>query len=82
MIATINTIIAKLALVLTAILTLLPDSPFVAMQNAVVDSEILKALNWAFPVAEAIAHLELFVVAVAVWYGLRIVLRWIKAAGS
>lgn len=80
MIEIINAIIEKLGVVLQAVLSLLPSSPFNFVAN--IDNQWLKAINWLFPVSEAIAHLELYVLAVISYYAIRIVLRWIKAVGS
>lgn len=75
-----NAIIKGLGAIITVVLNLLPDSPFNSVFN--IDSGWLSAMCWLFPIPSAIAHLEAFVSAVVVYYGLRIILRWIKAAGS
>lgn len=80
MIDIINAVIDKLGIVLTAILSLLPSSPFNFVAN--IDSEWLKAINWIFPVAQVVALLEVYILAVGLYYAIRIVLRWVKVAGS
>ncbi len=80
MVATINYIIELLGNALVILFKLLPDSPFTYI--AEIDSTLLDAINWIFPVEMMISHLSLFVVAVAIYYVIRIPLRWIKAAGG
>lgn len=80
MVALINEGIIKFAAVITAVLGLLPQSPF----KWVLDQQEgwVAAIAWAFPVAQIVAHLETYVTAVAVYYAIRIVLRWLKVASS
>lgn len=80
MIAIFNKIIESLGIAVTAVLSLLPTSPFHAISG--VNSTVLNAMNYLFPVNEAVAHLELFVTAVAFYYAIRVVLRWGKVAGD
>lgn len=80
MIEIVNGLINALGIVLTAMLSLLPSSPFNFVQN--IDADWLKAINWIFPIAEAIAMLELFLTATVSYYSIRIVLKWLKAAGA
>jgi hypothetical protein len=80
MIGLLNRIIEFLGDAINALLSILPTSPFHAVSG--VDSEFLQAINYLFPVTQAIAHLELFVTAVAIYYGLRVVLKWGKVAGD
>lgn len=80
MIAILNAIIASLASILTGLLSLLPASPFVFTLN--IDDGILAAINWIFPVAGAITHFSAFCIAVALYYLIRIPLKWIRAAGN
>ena len=79
MIDTINFLIQKIAVIITTVLNLLPDSPF---RWEALEQGWIGALNYMFPIDGVIAHLELYVFAVAVYYALRIVLRWIRAAGG
>lgn len=80
MIKLINMLINGLGVALQAVLLLLPDSPFNFAHN--IDSGFLGFLNFVFPVQSAVAHLVSFVTAAALYYGIRIVLRWIKASSS
>lgn len=76
MIKVLNAIIAGVGKVLAAFIAILPDSPFNFVYS--LDSELIKAICWIFPVPSMIAHLEIYLSAVLVFYGLRIVLNWLK----
>ena len=80
MIGLINKLIEQLAVVISALLNLLPDTPFKWAEN--LEGDMWQFLQWIFPISGAIAHLQLFVIAVIIYYGLRIALRWVKAAGA
>jgi len=79
-ISIINRVIEAAGSAITAIFILLPNSPFLWVEE--IDSEVLEAINWIIPVSAMISHIQLYVVAVAIYYVLRIALRWLKAAGS
>jgi hypothetical protein len=79
-IALINKVIAAVGVAITAILLLLPDSPFIWVEK--LESTVLSAINWIIPINAMISHLQLYVIAVALYYVLRIALRWLKAAGG
>jgi hypothetical protein len=79
-IAMINKIISAAGAAITGIFILLPQSPFLWVES--IDSEVLEAINWLFPIPAMISHLQLYVTAVAIYYALRIALRWLKAAGG
>lgn len=57
---------------------LLPDSPFQALDNTLV-KDFLPYLNWFFPVSFMISTMELWLSAIATYYLISIVLRWLKA---
>lgn len=76
----VNKMISLIGSAVTAVLSLLPSSPFTFVQS--IDSEWLNAINWIFPVGTIVSHLEAFCLAVVVYYGLRVLLRWVKAAGN
>lgn len=77
MIGIFNALISKLGLILSALLLVLPDSPFNYVVN--LQSSWVQAINYILPISEAVAHLEAYVTAVLVYYCLRVMLRWIKA---
>lgn len=76
----INKVIAAVGVVITAILMLLPDSPFLWMES--LDSTVLSAINYIIPIPAIVSHLQVYVLAVALYYAIRIALRWAKAAGG
>lgn len=73
----INVVIEKVGVMLTALLAALPDSPFLFDQD--IDVTWVSYINYFFPVDDVLVHLTLFVTAVAIYYVLRIALRWAKA---
>lgn len=73
----INTVIAKVGAVITLLFALLPDSPFVYVMN--LESDWIGYINYFLPMNAMVAHIELFLVAVAIYYVIRIALRWAKA---
>lgn len=79
MIGLFNQFIAALGSVLGMFLNLLPDSPF---QWNLVGNPLIAFIGWLIPIQIMITEMTLFVYAVGVYYGLRIILRWIKAAGD
>jgi len=80
MISILNTIIEGAGAALTGLLSILPDSPFSFTQN--INSGWLKAICWIFPIQEAIVHITTFVTAAALYYGIRILMRWLKMVGA
>lgn len=78
--AFINKIIELIGGIITVILALLPTSPFQFVAN--LPQDWFKFINWLIPIDQAILHLEVYIVAVGIYYGIRVVLRWIKVAGS
>lgn len=79
-ISIINRVIEAAGSAISAIFILLPNSPFLWIEG--IDSEVLEAINWIIPISAMISHIQLYVVAVAIYYALRIALRWLKAAGG
>ncbi len=80
MVAFVNWLISQAGTIISAILSLLPQSPFT--YDALFDQSWLGAMNWLFPISEAIAILQLYVVAVIAYYVIRIPMRWLKASGG
>lgn len=73
-----NHIISGLGLVVSAILQLLPDSPFLFLMDSPV-GQYASYINWILPIRECIATLELWISAIIVYYCYQAVLRWAKA---
>lgn len=65
----------------TWIIGLLPSSPFQALVNSIASVPYLRYLNWFFPVTEALALLEAWLVAIAVFYLYRMILSYIHLIG-
>ena len=80
MIGWINKLIEMIAVIISYLLNLLPDTPFKWAEK--LQGPMWEFIQWVFPISGAIAHLQLFVIAVIVYYGLRIALKWTKAAGA
>lgn len=82
MIGILNAIIAGVGNVLMVFINFLPTSPFLFLENIQVTSDLLNYVNYLFPVSTMISHLQIFVTAVAVYYLYRVVLKWLKVAGT
>jgi hypothetical protein len=80
MVAIINALISKLGVALQALLLLLPQSPFTYILS--VDNKFIQNINYILPLPQAVTHLTAMVNAVIIYYAIRIVLKWIKAAGN
>ena len=57
---------------------LLPLSPFIHFNRIAIDNAVLGGIAWLVPLAEIIALLQAWLVAIATWYIAKIGLRWIK----
>ena len=75
-----NIVIEKLGHAIELLLLLLPESPFLWVER--LDSTVLDAINYIIPIPAIISHLQVYVMAVALYYAIRIALRWVKAAGG
>ncbi len=64
---------------LAAVLAILPDSPFVYMEKVDGLEDVLGKLNYFLPIDFAISTLQLWLVAVAGYYLVMVILRWVKA---
>jgi len=73
-----NWISDKISYVLQAVLLLLPDSPFVAITKDADIQQVLGWLNWFIPVSQMVAILEVWLVAVALFYVYQMILRFAK----
>lgn len=57
------------------VLSLLPESPFVAYISALDNTTWLKYFNWFFPVSECIATLQTWLGAITVFYTVQVLAR-------
>jgi hypothetical protein len=80
MIEVINSLISALGNAITAILLLLPESPFTYVYN--LDAGWLNTINYFLPIKEFVGILEAYTISVALYYAIRIPLRWAKVAGE
>ncbi len=65
-----------------AILSLLPDSPFVILDKldgSGAITKILSYVNWFIPIYTFVGILEGWLACVAIYYVYQVVLRWLKA---
>lgn len=75
----INMIIVAIGTVINAVLSLLPDSPFLNIQLESIESGLIGALNWIIPIRSIITIFSASLLAVGGYYLYQIILRWIKA---
>lgn len=76
----INALLNLLGTAASALLLLLPDSPF--QWNLDGSSMLLTWLFWLIPIPGMLALLGAYVTAVASYYLIRVALRWIKVVGT
>lgn len=62
----------------SAVVGILPTSPFRAYIDVSLTSEQLSLINWVLPVGQIIAVTQAWLLAIALWYVLQVVLRWVK----
>lgn len=74
----INKLIGAVGAVINLIFSILPPSPFQFLDNSII-KEYLPTLNYFLPISEVLIIGETWLIAVGVFYGYQIVLRWIKA---
>ena len=61
--------------IVSFVLTVLPESPFVQFANALPDTAWLRYFNWIFPVSECIAVLQTWLAAITVFYTVSVLAR-------
>lgn len=66
----------------SAVIKLLPRSPFRDFINSWQAPQFLSWLNWIFPVSECVAILTLWLLAIGVFYLYSIIMRWVKIIGD
>lgn len=77
----VNFLIDNLVAIFEILFGWLPNSPFQNI-NTTLNDHWLGIINYFFPVQEAVTHLTLYIGAVLVWYSIRIIARWTKAASD
>lgn len=78
MVNIINMIILGIANFFKLILSFLPKSPFVLLDNSPV-AEFLGYFNWIIPINSMLSIGEAWLFAIGVFYIYSIALRWVKA---
>ena len=73
-----NLIIKALGTILGVLLSILPSSPFVALDNSPI-AEFIGGLNWIIPISSMVRILSAWVLCIGTYYIVMIVLRWVKA---
>lgn len=61
------------------LLKVLPVSPFLKFFDSFEDFPALGYLNWFFPVKDCLVVMAAYLVAVGVYYGFSVIMRWIRA---
>jgi len=64
--------------VIIAVIGVLPDSPFTMISNSAI-GEYIGYINWILPLQQIVAILQVWVVAIAIFYIYQAILRWVKA---
>ena len=60
------------------VIEVLPKSPIVWLAQDAEIAKYISYVNWFIPVYSIIGLLEAWLVAVAGWYAVQVILRWIK----
>ncbi|WP_068964069.1 hypothetical protein [Desulfosporosinus sp. BG] len=76
----INSLLSLIAAAISAILSLLPSSPF--MWNLDGASPVLTWIFWLIPIPQMLTTMTLYISAVLAYFVIRIALRWLKVVGS
>lgn len=80
MIGIIQFILDNISIIASALLLLLPNSPFLWIYDA--DRSFLGYMNYGFPISAVVSELLTYVCCVIVYYGIRVVLRWVKVSSD
>lgn len=77
----INDFAVKL-LILSFVLALLPESPFVGFNTLIANVPFLSWLNWFLPISEMLVIFESLLVVVAIFYGILYLLNYVGVLKS
>lgn len=66
------------AVVLNVVCSIFPKSPFVFVRDGAF-ADLIAKINYFIPIYEMVAIAEAWLIAVAIWYGISVVARWVKA---
>lgn len=76
LITLVNMGIKALGLIASGLILLLPTSPFALMEGLSIP--YLDTLNWVLPISFCVSVLGYWVGAIALYYVVQVVLRWVK----
>lgn len=71
----------KINYVLSMVALILPDSPFTLLNKSPI-AEYLGYINYFVPIDFMVNSLAAWTAAILLFYGVQIILRWVKAAAS
>jgi len=71
-----NMIVKALGSIVGVLILLLPTSPFKVLDN--LELPYLDTLNWVLPISFCVTVLGYWVAAIALYYVIQVVLRWVK----
>lgn len=77
----INDFAVKL-LILSFVLALLPESPFVGFSSLVEQVPFISWLNWFLPISEMLVLFESLLVVIAIFYGILYLLNYVGVLKS
>lgn len=72
----INQLIKALGKIAEMMINILPESPFLIVEN--IEIPYIKYLNWIIPFEEMLVILTYWVGAIAIYYIVQVILRWVK----
>ena len=72
----INQLIKSIGEIGEMMVNILPSSPFLIIEN--IEIPYLNYLNWIIPVNEMVVILTYWISAIAVYYIVQVILRWVK----
>lgn len=58
---------------------ILPDSPFTYLAQVPEVYQVLKYINWLFPIDFFLSSMAAWLSAISIYYLISIILRWVKA---
>lgn len=74
-----QSILDGFAVLLSAIVAILPSSPFQGIYNITIDSDTFGYVCYFLPIPQMVSLLETWGTAVLVYYAYMIPMRWVKA---
>lgn len=69
-------------LILSFVLALLPESPFVGFNNLILNVPFLSWVNWFLPISEMLLLFESLLVVIGIFYGILYLLNYVGVLKS